>query len=81
MSNDPSNVIEIMKREIVMRDKIIEVLKSGPKTVPEIAKAIGCSNYETMFWVMDMRKYQFIEETNEVTEEGYYKYKLIEKGD
>jgi len=32
-----------------------------------------------MYWIMALRKYGFIEETDEVTDDGYYKYKLVER--
>ncbi len=73
MSRD---LLETIRYEMVMRDKIGEILKEGPKTVPEVAEILGEPVYEVMYWMMAMRKYGMIEETEEITEEGYYKYKL-----
>ncbi len=69
---------EVIREEMVMRNRIMEVLKEGPKTVPEVAEALGKPTAEVMFWMMAMRKYALIEETEEMTEEGYYKYRLKE---
>ncbi len=69
---------EIIREEMAMRRKIVEILKDGPKTVSEVAEALGKPTPEVMFWMMAMRKYALIEETEEVTEDGYYKYRLKE---
>jgi predicted transcriptional regulator len=73
-------VREVIREEMLMRDKIAHVLMEGPKTVPEIAAALGYPAYEVMYWVMGMRKYNYVAETEEATEEGYYRYTLAEKG-
>jgi len=70
------DLLETIRYEMVMRDKIVEILKEGPKTVPEVADILGEPVYEVMYWMMAMRKYGTIEETEEITDEGYYKYKL-----
>lgn len=72
------DVREVMREEMVMRDRIIEVMRDGPKTVPEVAQALKRPSDEVVYWIMDMRKYGLIAETEELTEEGYYKYRLVE---
>ncbi len=71
---------EVIREEMAMRGKITEILRDGPKTVPEVAQALGRPTEEVMFWMMAMRKYALIEETEEITEDGYYKYRLKEEG-
>lgn len=66
---------EVIREEMLMRDKILDILKTSPQTVPEIAKALGYPEYEVMYWVMGMRKYGHVAETEE--EDGYYKYKAV----
>ena len=68
---------EIIREEMLMRDRIMDVLKDGPQTVPEIAQVLGCPSHEVMFWVMGMRKYGYVSETGEVTDEGYHRYKAV----
>jgi hypothetical protein len=75
------DVREVIREEMVMRDKIVRVLIESPKTVPEIAEALGYPIYEVMYWVMGMRRYNYVAETEEATEEGYYRYALLEKGE
>ena len=72
---------EVVREEMFMRDKILTALKEGPKTVPEIAQILACPDVEVMFWVMSARKYGYLEELKDVTDEGYYKYRVVEKGE
>lgn len=58
---------------------VLSVLGEGPKTVPEVAAAAKLPTCEAMSWIMTLRKYRILEETGEVTNEGYYKYKLVRK--
>jgi len=62
-----------------MRRRILEVLAEGPQTVPEIAAAISRPSHEVMFWVMGLRKYGWVAEIKEVTDEGYYRYEAVER--
>jgi len=66
---------EIIREEMLMRDKIVAVLQDGPMTVPEIAQALGRPSYETMYWVMGMRKYGLLTEAEE--EDDYFKYRVV----
>lgn len=78
MNVEIRDVREIVREEMLMRDKIINILQGGPKTVPEIAEALKCPPHEVMFWVMGMRKYGQVTEA-ELTDEGYYKYTAVAK--
>jgi predicted transcriptional regulator len=69
---------EVIREETFMQKKILELLKKGPKTIPEIARALNKPPAEIMYWMMSMRKYQLVEETGEASEKGYYKYGLKE---
>jgi len=72
------DVREVMREEMVMKGRIIDVMRDSPKTVPEVAQALESPTNEMMYWMMALRKYGLIAETEELTEEGYYKYKLVE---
>ena len=69
---------EIMRDEMVMRDKVLATLNDGAKTVPEIAEVMGFPVHEVMYWVMAARKYGYIEESKEPNEDDYYQYMLVE---
>lgn len=77
MNGKVRDLREVIREEMLMRDKIVDILKNGPRTVPEIAQVLGYPSNEVMFWVMGMRKYGFVAEIGEVTDEGYHKYKLV----
>lgn len=74
------DVREIIREEMLMRGRILEVLQEGPKTVPEIAEAVDYPSHEVMFWVMGMRKYGHLAEDG-LTDEGYFKYRVVKEGD
>jgi hypothetical protein len=65
---------ETARREPGMRKKILEILESGPKTVPEIAELTGLPSRDVMWWVMGCIRYNFVEPTGETTPEGFHKY-------
>lgn len=75
MSGEVRDLREVIREEMLMRDKIVGILKNGPRTVPEIAQVLGHPSYEVMYWVMGMRKYGYVSETGEVTDGGYHRYK------
>ena len=79
MSHPLRDFREVVREEMFMRDRVLTVLKEGPKTVPEIAQVLACPTEEVMFWVMSARKYGHLEELKDVTDEGYYKYRVVEK--
>lgn len=70
------NIAEVMRDEMVMRDRIISQLSEHSKTIPEIAEALGYSSYGIMIWVMAMWRYGYLEEVGKPNAEGYYKYRL-----
>jgi len=70
---------EIMRDEMIMKDRILALLKEGNKTVPEVAEALGAPEYETVFWMMAMRRYGMLEETGRPDVDGYFKYEFKEQ--
>lgn len=70
---------EIMRDEMIMRDRIIPLIQEEPKTIPEIAEAIGAPTYETVYWVMAMRRYGMVEEIGRPDVNGYFKYEFKEE--
>jgi len=70
---------EIVRDEQLMRRPILAALADGPLTVPEIAAAIERPAHEAMIWVMGLRKYGWVAEIKEVTDEGYYRYRVAER--
>ncbi len=75
MSRD---VREIVREEPLVRSRILAALAAGPRTVPEIAAAIGAPENETMLWVMGMRKYGLLTDLPE-PEGDYYRFQAATK--
>lgn len=70
---DPS---EVMRDEMLMKGKIASFLGEEPRTIPEIAEALGCSPREVTLWVMALRRYGALEEIPKPKADDYYRYKL-----
>ena len=70
---------EIVREEHLMRGRIQTLLESSALTIPEIAEGLGSPASEVTFWVMGMRKYGYVREEKEVTDEGYFRYQAIER--
>lgn len=67
---------EVLRDEMVMRDRIAAVLRDGPKTIPEIGGALSAPTHEVTFWVMAMRRYGALEEAPKAKADDYFRYKL-----
>jgi len=74
MSTKSREVREVVREEPVMRGRILEALREGPRTVPEIAAAIGSPTHEVVFWVMGMRRYGWLAEVKGAAVDGYFQY-------
>jgi DNA-binding IclR family transcriptional regulator len=79
MSTKSREVREVVREEPLMRGRILEVLREGPRTVPEIAAAIGSPTHEVVFWVMGMRRYGWLREVKGPPEDGYFRYQAEER--
>ncbi len=69
---------EIVREETFMRGRVLAALADGPRTVPEIAEAIGCPTHEAMTWVMGMRRYGWVREAGSA-EDGYFRYQSVQR--
>jgi hypothetical protein len=70
---------EVIREEQWMRPRILSVLGAGHKTVPEIAAALGRPAHEVVYWVMGLRKYGFVAEIKESDDDGYFRYRAVER--
>jgi len=73
---DPS---EVMRDEMLMREKIASLLREGPRTIPEIADALGFPDREVTLWVMALRRYGALEEIPKPKADDFYRYKLAKE--
>jgi hypothetical protein len=67
---------EVLRDEMVMKDRIASLLRESPMTIPEIAEALACPAREVTLWVMGMRRYGFLEELPKPKADDYFRYKL-----
>lgn len=74
----PRPLAEVLRDEMIMRDRIAAVLRDGPKTIPELAELLGAPTREVTQWVMAMRRYGSLEEMPKPKMDDYFRYKLIE---
>ena len=70
-------VREVIRDEQSMRAPILKALADGPRTIPQIAEAVGKPSREVTMWVMGLRKYGWVAEIKEVDDDGYFPYALV----
>jgi DNA-binding IclR family transcriptional regulator len=74
MSVTTREIREIVRDEPVMRRRILAALADGPRTVPEIAEAIGSPSHEVVYWIMGMRRYGWVSEVRDGAGDGFFRY-------
>jgi DNA-binding IclR family transcriptional regulator len=79
MSTASRDIREVVREEMAMHRRILEAMQEGPRTVPEIAEAIGCPTHEVVFWVMGMRRYGWLREIKASDSDGYFRYEAEER--
>lgn len=70
---------EVMRDEMIQRDRIVSLLREGAKTIPELAEALRCAPREVTLWVMALRRYGAVEELPKAKSEDYYRYRAAER--
>lgn len=79
MSTGRRDMREVMRDEMIMRDRIFALLADDAKTIPQISEALGRPDHETVCWVMAMRRYGMVEEIGRPDVDGYFKYEVKEQ--
>jgi hypothetical protein len=74
MSRD---IREIVRDEPLMRGRLLELLRDGPLTVPELAAKGGFPEDEAMVWLMGLRKYGYVAEVPVAGSDGYFAYAAV----
>jgi predicted transcriptional regulator len=67
---------EVLRDEMVMKDKILALLHKEPKTIPELAEALGYPSHEVLLWVMALWRYGIVAEMKSGRNVEYFKYTL-----
>jgi hypothetical protein len=77
MRTEPKRgLTEVLRDEMVMKDKIVDLLREEPKTIPEIAEALGYPSHEVLLWVMALWRYGTVVEVEKKRTEEYFQYRL-----
>jgi hypothetical protein len=73
------DIREIVHDEMIMKDHIAHILKDGPRTIPELAGALGYPAHEVTIWLFAMWRYGEVEVVGRPDVDGYFKYGLVRK--
>ncbi len=65
---------KLLKELQTVRKEIRQALQGGPRTVPEIAAAVGLPASQVLWQIAAMKKYGLVVETG--LDENYYRYAL-----
>ncbi len=73
----PKEVSEKLKQFTKIKKSILNLLKEGDKTVPQLSEKLNMPKDEVMFQLMSLLKYGFVEtgELDDMDEYFYYKIK------
>ena len=72
----PKEVIEQLKYFTRTKKAILNALKEGDKTVPQLAEELNIPKDEAMYQLMSLLKYGFVE-TSEIDDlDEYFSYKI-----
>ncbi|MGP8248055.1 MAG: MarR family transcriptional regulator [Bryobacteraceae bacterium] len=69
---------EVLRDAFPMRDRIADLLREGPQTVPGLAAALRAPTHEVLLWLAAMLRYGVVEAKGKANQEGYYSYALKE---
>jgi hypothetical protein len=69
---------EALRAQFVERDRIAALLREAPRTIPELAAALGVPPDEVLLWVMAMWRYGDVDETGKAGPDGFFRYRLKE---
>lgn len=72
----PRHLVHLQREQRRIRARIIEALRDGAKTVPELATALDLPPHDVLRYVMGLKKYGKVGEGDQV--EGYFQYRIIE---
>jgi len=65
---------EVIRDEPIMRERIAALLADGPRTVPELADALGQPTREVLIWVTAMWRYGLVKELPKGRTDAYHRY-------
>ncbi len=76
----PPAVTEQLKHFTQMKKRILNALKEGDKTIPQLAETLNLPKDEVLFQLMSLLKYGFIETGDMDDMDEYFYYKIKSHG-
>jgi hypothetical protein len=71
---DMRNRAEVVRDEMVMQQRICDLLTESPRTIPQLAEEMRTPVWEVTTWVMAMRRFGLLKELPKNRAEDYYQY-------
>ena len=75
----PEPLRELRKRQAVESGKILQALKAGPRTAPELAEETGLPSQLVVWYIMTFVKDKTVRAT-EKSGDGFFRFALVPKG-
>lgn len=79
MSTTSRELREVVREEMAMHGRILAAMADEPRTIPQIAEAIGAPTHEVVIWVMGMRRYGWLREVKGSDGDGYFRYQVEDR--
>jgi predicted Rossmann fold nucleotide-binding protein DprA/Smf involved in DNA uptake len=70
---------ELLKSQQTDRKKLLQAMKAGPSSVPQLTSATGIPTHEVLWHVAAMKKYGLVEEAGMDDADEYYLYRLTKE--
>ena len=71
------NLPEVLRDEMIMRERICDLLKDNPMTIPQLAESLHKPGWEITIWVMSLRRYNLITELPKSRADDYFQYTVL----
>jgi predicted transcriptional regulator len=72
------DLAEIMRDEMVVRDRILSLIRERAMTIPEIGQALAVPEREVTLWIMSLWRYGRVVEKGDPDENGFCLYHASE---
>lgn len=80
MTERMRDLSQVLREGMYLQQKVLDVLKGGPKTIPEIAQTLHRPSREVMLWVMMLRRYGRVADVPKGPADEYFRYRAMEGG-
>ncbi len=66
---------ELSRMELGMKRKVLEALRGGAETIPDVADALGITTHEAMWWMMGFVRYGYATVSERANADGFFIYR------